>query len=155
MAALIREATLDDLDDLLTLWFALRAELGRPPPDPEVHSARVAALRSYFLDQLGSGLRVWVAEQEGRLVACCALVLYRRPPTTSSLLGGEGYLLNMYTVPEWRRRGFGLEMVSAAVACARQAGAGRILLDASEMGRPMYEQAGFVQSLTAMHLDLR
>ena len=49
--------------------------------------------------------RSWVVEEEGEVVACATLALFVRPPYPGNLAGREGYLLNIYTRPAWRRRG--------------------------------------------------
>jgi GNAT superfamily N-acetyltransferase len=52
---------------------------------------------------------------------------------------------NVATLPRYRRRGFGEAMTWAAVAWAKERGADVAVLQASDMGRPVYERMGFVQ----------
>jgi len=47
------------------------------------------------------------------------------------------------TDPGWRRRGIGQEMTAAALRAARQSGARRASLDASDAGRSIYSRLGF------------
>lgn len=44
-----------------------------------------------------------------------------------------------------RRRGFGTAMTWAAVAAGARAGVGTVILQSSDMGRPVYERMGFAQ----------
>ena len=50
---------------------------------------------------------------------------------------------NVATLPEWRRNRFGEAMTAAAVAWGRERGAEVAVLQASEMGYPIYERMGF------------
>ena len=60
--------------------------------------------------------------------------------------------MNMYTHPEYRRKGIALHMLDLLVKEARQAGIGFISLEATEMGRPLYEKYGFVKMNDEMAL---
>jgi GNAT superfamily N-acetyltransferase len=147
--AVIRGAELEDVDRCLDLWLALHGA----GLQPEKAAARVLSLRAYFAEHLRKDVHVWVAEEDGQFVACCGLVLQTRPPTTRNLSGLEAYIYNMYTRPEYRGRGIGTRLVNEVLAAARELGAGRVRLDASDMGRPVYEAAGFVANAAAMQID--
>ncbi|MGC8618238.1 MAG: GNAT family N-acetyltransferase [Thermoplasmata archaeon] len=56
------------------------------------------------------------------------------------------YLLSMYTVPEYRRKGVASIIVTAAIRWSRQNNFDRISLHASKEGFPLYEKFGFVQT---------
>jgi GNAT superfamily N-acetyltransferase len=147
--AVIRRAALGDVDLFLELWLALHGA----DPQPERAAVRVSSLHRYFAEHLSKDVHVWVAEEDDQLVACCGLVLQTRPPTTHNLSGLESHILNMYTRPEYRGRGIGTRLVNEALAAARELGAGRVRLDASDMGRPVYEKAGFVPNGAAMQIN--
>lgn len=53
--------------------------------------------------------------------------------------------MNMYTAPEYRRRGVAFHTLDLLVKAARERGAGQIGLEATQMGRPLYEKYGFVK----------
>ncbi len=50
---------------------------------------------------------------------------------------------NVYVAPSARRRGVGTAMTASAIAAGREMGATEACLEASAMGRPMYERMGF------------
>lgn len=67
-------------------------------------------------------------------------------------LGPEALVLNVYVVPEWRRRGVaGMLMRSLLNALAKRH-VRRIVLHASDDGRRLYERLGFVAT-NEMRLD--
>ena len=60
------------------------------------------------------------------------------------LIGREAIVLNMYVERDWRRRGLARRLMNEIIAWARQAGIVRLVLHASDEGRPLYESMGFV-----------
>ena len=67
-------------------------------------------------------------------------------PASTSLMIRTGDVAGIYfvsTLPEFRRRGFGEAMTWRAVADGRAAGCKLSCLQASKMGRPIYERLGF------------
>lgn len=82
----------------------------------------------------------------GEAVACGTLALFVRPPYPGNLAGREGYVLNMYTLPAWRRRGMANALLVAIKAYAREQQLGRLWLHASDEGRSLYERFGFADN---------
>jgi GNAT superfamily N-acetyltransferase len=67
-------------------------------------------------------------------------------PVVSGLGWRTGRTIGVYsiaTIPSARRRGFGAAMTARVVADGRAAGCDVAALQASEMGRPIYERLGF------------
>ncbi|MNT76197.1 Acetyltransferase (GNAT) family protein [compost metagenome] len=94
---------------------------------------------------MGEGsARSWVVEAEGALVACGTLALFVRPPYPGNLSGREGYVLNIVTLPAWRRRGMAGALLDAMLVYAREQQLGKLWLHASDEGRALYERRGFV-----------
>ena len=78
-------------------------------------------------------------ELEGRVVATATVVCYQRQ------LAWIGMVL---THPEYRRRGFAKQLVMRAIEYAKELGVPSIKLDATELGRPLYESLGFREEQT-------
>ena len=58
--------------------------------------------------------------------------------------GRHAIVLHVYTEPAWRRRGLGELVMLEVLAWARREQLDRLVLHASEAGRPLYERLGFV-----------
>ncbi len=102
---------------------------------------------AYFSRAFAHGdCQTWVAEADGQIVSQGSLALFQRPPFPGNLSGREAYLLNMYTLPDYRRRGYSKAILQQAMAYAREQGLGRIWLHASDDGQPLYQAAGFLPS---------
>lgn len=60
-----------------------------------------------------------------------------------SLVSGVACLDNIYTSPVQRGKGLGKSLVQTMLTCAKESGANRSILAASEMGQPMYLKLGY------------
>jgi GNAT superfamily N-acetyltransferase len=140
----IRQASLQDLEVVLRLRLDMLREVGSLGEEARA-AELVAANRRYLEAAIPEGrFLVWLAERAGRPVAIVALIPFERPPTGDNPAGLEGYVLNMYTVPSWRRRGLGARLLEQCIEYVRARGGRRLWLKATPAGRPLYEQAGFV-----------
>ena len=148
----IRLATVEDADALVRIRMRFLEEVGSFGEGVDAREVS-EAFRRYLLKRLPTGeFLAWVAEAEGEIVATSGLCFFERPPNGASPTGLEAYVMNMYTAPGWRGRGLATALLAAAVARAKEAGARRIWLHATEQGRPVYAKAGFVASDNEMEL---
>jgi GNAT superfamily N-acetyltransferase len=139
----IRIATIDDTTQLLEVTMRFASEFSKGMSPPEKETAREAS-RLFYLAHLNSPFsRTWVAVVDERIVAVGTLAFFVRPAFSSNPAAIEAYFLNMYTLPEHRRRGFASEILTAAKLYAQSRGITKIWLHATEAGRPVYEAAGF------------
>jgi GNAT superfamily N-acetyltransferase len=56
----------------------------------------------------------------------------------------QGTVVNVFTEPEWRRRGVAGLLMKEIIAWSKAEGINRLVLHASDDGRPVYERLGFV-----------
>lgn len=140
----VRVAESADIPALVALRMGLFCELGefaQADDDPALWQAT----HGYFVQaQEDGGARSWVVELDDALVACGTLALFVRPPYPGNPSGREGYVLNIYTLPAWRRRGMAGALLDAMQAYAREQRLGKLWLHASDEGRALYERRGFV-----------
>ena len=85
----------------------------------------------------------FVAEEDGEIVATGAVCFYLFPPSFTNPSGTVAYITNMYTHPDFRRRGLATRMLDLLTEECRRRGVRRVLLAASRWGRPVYEAYGF------------
>jgi GNAT superfamily N-acetyltransferase len=148
----IRLANLDDVDELIRLRLDFLEEVGSLEAGVDIGELS-AATRDYLVRKMPSGeFLAWVAEGEGAIVATSGVTIFERPPNGANIAGLEAYLSNMYTLPAWRGRGLGSALVATIVAHLKTTRVRRIWLHATEQGRPVYAQAGFVPGETDMEL---
>lgn len=151
----VRRARRDDLPVVVDLRLAFDRELlgGDLPPD------RVGPHRSQVADYLAGHVesdvyRLFVAEDGGRIVGMGGLVVVDRPPHPRSRRSGEGFIVNVFTLPRWRGRGVGRAIMDALVAEGRRLRLRRVYLRTSDEGRRLYESMGFRDPGNYLSLDL-
>ena len=140
----IRRASLEDVEELVRLRLALERESGHLTQDIRLPDLR-RATHQYLLETLpGEAFIVWVAEAQGKIVATSGLIFFQKPPSERNLSGLEAYILNMYTLPEWRGQGIATALLHTLIDFIKQTPAHRIWMYATQDGKPIYEKAGFV-----------
>ncbi|PJG60678.1 GNAT family N-acetyltransferase [Aeromonas cavernicola] len=141
---MIRQAREEDIAALVQLRMALFCEVGELS-DPLADRALWQATADYFSAAQRDGrAQSWLAQVDNTLVGCATLALFVRPPYPGNLAGKEGYLLNMYTLPAYRKRGIATALLANMASYARAQQLGKVWLHASAEGRPLYERMGFV-----------
>jgi GNAT superfamily N-acetyltransferase len=150
----IRRATVADAERLIELRVALLRESGDLAADADAGPLG-AALRDYLARALPTGeFLAWVAEVDGLIVASSGLNLFRRIPSPANLSGRAAYVMNMYTVADWRGRGLATALFGEILAHARLLGVEHVWLRATADGRRIYRRFGFVDAVDDMELRL-
>jgi GNAT superfamily N-acetyltransferase len=149
-----RKATADDLEALARLRWAMQVERQTDhPSDPETWETYLVAYRDAFAEQMNNGgFDAWLAEDGSMVVSCVVLLWWRTPPIFDQLVRRRGMVSSVYTLPEYRRRGISRNLMLMLIARAKELQIRRLVLWASELGRPMYEGLGFEPS-HGMELD--
>lgn len=142
--------------DMLELLVSTRIEVLRAANllDEHVDMSEVAAQsEAYYRQALADGSHTGILAFDGDvLVGAGGVSYYRVMPTFHNPAGHCAYIMNMYVRPAYRRRGIATTMLDLLVTDARRHGAGRIGLEATEMGRPLYEKFGFIRARGEMEL---
>ena len=97
----------------------------------------------------------WVALDNEVIIATSGLSFSVVPPFPDVLNGKVAYIMNMYTFPNYRNRGIGTELFKKIVDEAKQLGYKKITLNASDVGRPLYEKHGFKDVHNGMEFFVR
>ena len=99
----------------------------------------------------GHSLLVEVYDNE-TFIGAGGVSFYQVMPTYHNSTGKKAYIMNMYTAPEYRRQGIALHTLDLLVKAAKERGVSQIALEATDMGRPLYERYGFVKMEDEMEL---
>jgi GNAT superfamily N-acetyltransferase len=146
------QSDLNDLDQIIELRLKLLREAGYLQSD-EPSVELIEATRTYLRNNLPTDRFIaWVAEIEGRIVGMSGLVFFEKPPTEENLSGLEAYVMNMYTLPEWRGKGIATLLLQEIIRMIKTTKARRIWLRTTPDGQHVYEQNGFVITTADMEL---
>lgn len=154
MEFLYRRAALEDLDLLVkTRIEVLRAANGLDGAADLSEVERQS--RDYYRQALADGTHIaYLVFGGGELAGAGGVSFYRLLPTYHNPTGENAYIMNMYTRPACRRQGVAYRTLELLVAAARERGVSRITLEATRMGRPLYEKYGFVELGDEMELPV-
>jgi ribosomal protein S18 acetylase RimI-like enzyme len=106
--------------------------------------------REYFSDSYQTTLLAVDKEVIGCATICYIKVL----PTFDHPSGKRAHIMNVYTRKNYRRQGIALQMMKMIIEEAKQKGVTEISLDATELGRSLYEKCGFTRSEEGMVLTI-
>ena len=90
-----------------------------------------------------------------KVIGCASLSYICIMPTFDHPTGTRAHLMNVYTKAEYRRNGISKKMVEMLIDEAKEKGVTEISLDATEMGRPLYETLGFENNCAGMVLEIK
>lgn len=138
----IRAATAADSEVILRHRRAMFADMGTG--DEVSREAMVRAARPFLEASLGDGsYRGWLVEDGDSVLASGGLAIIGFQPSPLDPVPRRVWILNMYTEPGCRRRGFARQLMETMIDWCRGQGIGSVFLHASDDGRPLYERLGF------------
>ncbi len=91
----------------------------------------------------GSLVGLLAKAQDGKVAGSGCIWLREEQPRPTNPRMIAPYLMSMYTVPEFRRKGAARLIVQSALKWCKERGYERVSLHASEAGKPLYESLGF------------
>ena len=138
-----RKATLTDIPELIKFKLLLLDELN-PNEDTGNLDILKNELELFFSEYIKRNEFIaWIADYHGRIVSTSGLVLWRIAPRYDCLHGRYGYILNMYTIPEFRKNGISTELLKKLIEEAKKMNIDILNLHATKDGINMYRKFGF------------
>lgn len=149
----IRLANVEDVRILARHRCEMFLDMG--PLKAEAYPILAQQSQRYFEQTIPTGEYLgWLAaphDQPDLIVAGAGLQL--RPIMPSPDFDGnimppayQGYILNVYTEKEWRRKGLAEALVNRILEWCRENNIVELTLHSSDMGRPLYKKLSFVAS---------
>lgn len=137
-----RKATLDDILELVNARIEFTNEIS------EITNEDVILLgetnNKYFTESIANGSYAsFIGLSDGRIVGTSGITFYTVPPNKKCPNGKIAYISNMFTRKEYRGMGIASTLFASIVQEAKDLGYEKIILNATEMGRPLYEKFGF------------
>ncbi len=149
----IRLATPDEAPILAEMRRRMFLDMGKP--DNENIRKVVQAFVPWISEAIRNGRYIgWIASApNGDIVANTGMLLIEWPPNTRDLNPLRGYIMNVWTHPDHRRRGLARSLMETVLAEARLRQIKVTALHASDQGRVLYEQLGYRQSREMIRVE--
>ena len=112
--------------------------------DPEYKAELEKGLNDYFREAMEDDrFFAFMALQGEKVVSFGAMVIKKIPGDANKPLYLEGDILNMYTLPEERRKGYSAVILQELIGEAKRRGISKISLHTSKDGEKLYRKFGF------------
>lgn len=145
---IFEKATIKDINGLTDLRLAyLQEDLGVITDKELIQES----LPGYYEKHLNKDLMVYVARDEEDIVSCAFLLIVEKPMSPSFITGKTGTVLNVYTKPEYRKKGYAKKLMTMMLEDAKTEGVSIIELKATEDGYSLYKSVGFEDVVVKYH----
>ncbi|MGN0395040.1 MAG: GNAT family N-acetyltransferase [Coprococcus sp.] len=147
-----RKATIEDINELVRTRIIVLRAVNKLSDDVDMSVLEQEA-DAYYRRALESDEHIaYLVYDNGTFIGAGGVSFYQVMPTYHNPSGKKAYIMNMYTAQEYRRQGIAFHTLDLLVKDARKQGASQIALEATDMGRPLYEKYGFVKMEDEMEL---
>ena len=134
---------LKEITDVDTLM-AWRAEVIRNVFGEDADSLLLEANRQYYLRHIQDGTHMaLVAAFQGEDCGCGGICFSDELPSPDNPTGKCAYLMNIYVREEFRKHGIAHKIVSRLIEEAKSRNCGKIFLETTADGKPVYTSLGF------------
>ena len=138
-------ATQSDIHTLVDYRILFALELSGNQDEDLVQFLR-KQMTSYFTNATADHSCIsFIAQSDGKVAGIGSVHFRQMPGNFKNPSGKWGYIMNMYTISEFRRKGICKHILNLLVAEGRKYGVTAFELHATEAGEKVYIQEGFIQ----------
>ena len=147
-----KQANLDDIELLVKSRIMVLREANHLDDSADMSEVKAQSYDYYRKAILNGECIVYLVFDDDKLVGCGGVSFFIVMPTCHNQTGKKAYLMNIYNSPEYRRKGIAYKTLDLLIKATREKGINHITLEATAMGRPMYEKYGFTKMNDEMEL---
>ncbi len=152
MNVIYKKATMDDIDILIKSRIEVLRAANRLAEDVDMSEVETQSYGYYKKALLDGTHTAYLVFDDDRFIGAGGISYFRVMPTYHNPSGNKAYIMNMYTNSDYRRLGIATKTLQLLVADAKEKGVQAISLEATDMGRPLYEKFGFVKMKDEMEI---
>lgn len=151
----LKKATGSDIATLVEFRIIFLKEI-QGPCSAESEAVLQHSLTEYFTKSMHPGSFIaWMAWDEGKPVGFSGMVIREQPGTLTLPGGRTGYILNMFTLKAYRKKGICSLLFEKLITEAMNLNLDKVELHATREGEPVYRKFGFKEPHdTALELIL-
>ncbi|EOS78005.1 hypothetical protein C819_00621 [Lachnospiraceae bacterium 10-1] len=152
MDLIYKRATSEDIDILTKTRIEVLRAANQLSDDIDMSEVEKESY-NYYQKALCDGSHIAYLVFDGkRFVGAGGVSFFQVMPTYHNPSGNKAYIMNMYTNPAYRRRGIAAKTLDMLINDTKNKGITAISLEATDMGRPLYEKYGFIKMNDEMKL---
>jgi len=138
-----KRADLSDIDTLVNTRITVLRAANKLSDDTDMSEVETES-RRYYEQSLADGSHTaYIVFDGDKFIGAGGISYYSVMPTYHNRTGRKAYVMNMYTHPDYRRQGIAYKTLDMLISDAESKGVDDITLEATDMGRPLYERFGF------------
>lgn len=147
-----KKATIEDIDILTKTRVKVLRAANKLSDSADMSEVEKQSY-DYYKKALSEDTHIaYLIFDEDRFVGTGGVSFFQVMPTYHNPSGKKAYIMNMYTAPEYRRKGIAYKTLDTIIKDIKERGITAISLEATSMGRPLYEKYGFVKMQNEMEL---
>lgn len=148
-----RKAALEDIDELVRTRITVLRAANKLSDNVDMSVVEQESYE-YYKHALETGEHIaYLVYDNEKFIGAGGVSFYQVMPTYNNPTGKKAYIMNMYTAPEYRRQGIAFHTLDLLIKNAKKQGVSKIALEATDIGRPLYEKYGFVKMEDEMELQ--
>ena len=137
-------STIDDIKQLTKMRIAYIEDEQQGIKEKDVQ-IMLKKLPVYFLKHLGKDLIAFVAKENNEIIATAFLLIIEKPSSPNFINGLTGSVLNVYTLPQYRKNGISTYLMNNIMKYAKENEFDYIELKATKEGYSLYKRLGFYE----------
>ncbi len=147
---IFEKAGFEDISELVSLRTEYLLEDYGEIPETKL-SLIADNLPSYFTNHLNKDLIAFVCRNENKILGCCFLYISEKPSNPSFINGRTGTVMNVYTRPQFRKRGIARELMKMLLSESKRNNLDFVELKATDSGYSLYKALGFEDVVSKYH----
>ncbi len=147
---IVDNAQITDIDELIELRLAYLEEDYGILSETDRKNIRMG-LPDYFEKNLNQNIFCYLGKDNEQIVACAFLLLVEKPMSPAFINGRTGTVLNVYTKPEYRYKGYGKLVMEKLLSDAVKKNLSVVELKSTEDGYSLYKSVGFLDDMSKYH----
>lgn len=153
MNLIYKKATIEDIDILTETRIEVLKAANKLSDDADMSEVKEQSY-NYYKKALRDGTHIaYLVFDKSRFAGAGGVSFFQVMPTYHNPSGKKAYIMNMYTHPDYRRMGIAYKTLDMLISDTKCKGITSISLEATAMGRPLYEKYGFVKMNDEMELS--
>lgn len=108
-------------------------------------------LPDYFKKNLNQNIFCYLIREKEEIAACAFLLVVEKPMSPEFITGRTGTVLNVYTKPQYRHKGYAKGIMNKLLSDAEEKNLSVVELKSTENGYHLYQSVGFADEVSKYH----